>query len=111
MNLPGLQIPSIWWEIDISTHKTDIENLFPFLMSQIVLKYPLPSEVVRNKRNPIEVRGMLNPNGINKGWLRLKSHIKNNRHSGNKSVKKSHVAESCREEPCNWENPNAETSS
>lgn len=33
MNLADPEISSIWREIDISSHKTDTENLFPPSMS------------------------------------------------------------------------------
>lgn len=38
MNLPDPEILSVWWEIDISTHKTDTENLFPLSMSNYFFK-------------------------------------------------------------------------
>lgn len=44
MNLADPEISSIWREIDISSHKTDTENLFPPPMSIFFSKYPQPFE-------------------------------------------------------------------
>lgn len=43
MNLADPEISSIWWEIDISSHKTDTENLLPPPTSNFPPQYPQAS--------------------------------------------------------------------